>query len=1431
MTTITPTFRIFVSSTFEDLAEERNALNKAFKRLRALARKRGARFQAIDLRWGVGSEAETEHRTMPICLEELRRCQRISPKLNFIVLLGNRYGWRPLPPVIPGDQFGALRNACQVRDRALLDDWYEKDDNAIHFGDNGLRFPAFNLRPRRGAVLEDSAWEKVERELNGVLDRAAQCHDFPWETRLKYGASATEQEIDAGAFCPEDAAHHTFAYFREIENLDKLQQDAKSDATARQYGNFSADFGPDPEADGRLESLKTRLSDLLKGNVRNYTARWSGSSLSMKHLGKLTASVYLDLRRAMLEELTQRAASPQYVHEETTHRAFAEERMHSFVGREMALQEVRRHFSVEQQGPLVIVGGPGCGKSALMARIAESLRRGDLNGVKWTVVQRFVGVTPAASEGRQLLRSLAAQLQSDRGGELPPDGTFETLVRALWSCLPGDPSRPVCLVLDGLEQLSEDDPILRFGWLPNRLPPDVRVVLSMVNSPAVVAGRWAPSMLPLEDMPMGEAAVLLDHWLADAGRDLTADQRHQLMEAYGDKGLPIHLRLAFETARQWSSARPLAACALPGGVGAILKEFLERLKIDHGPVLVARVLGLLATSRWGLSEDELLDLLSEDQEVLSEFVTRFPRSPDLGPQPHLPVAVWSGLFHALEPYLAEREASGVTVLTFHFKPIRSLVDCEAVRQRHHRILARYFGTLPIRAGGTPNLRHLSERPYHLAEAGMGQELERCLCNLAFLSAKVEAGLIFETLGDCERRDFGTDAPGLPRLSDVLRHLGAQVAQRPNQFAQSLWNTLKWEEKLPAALCALTAEAHSALVGSAQPWIEAMSPPNQPAFRVAFPKPALLASVCLSRGVVAASLRGGEIELRRLADGTLVARMEGPKGHVVALAVNPISGQVALMTEDGQLWLEQEPLPLAPRAGERVLAWHGTHGLIFLREDAALVAWNPFDGKSAVLARAVAAPVRVLRVRDGLLKRSRVLVVAGHQGEQLLEIRFEGEDWLSTQVSYRGPEVVDADLDETEGRLVLLGLDRGVRLVDINTGQVLREMNYLRLKTNPPIGAPARCVTGRALASGLVFLATEWGEVARWNLATGAAEHLEPFASKAVPAKLLAFEAMDSSRQYLAVLANGLRRLDKRSSQIACTSHATAATYCTFVGTGEVVTAGLQDPMVRWSEFPSLRPAGGTLLRRVSALMAEDVRVVLAGTQEGLFQRLTPDGGEQEVNPVCLGAAVVGFGRQADGESLVALADGKVLSTKVSEGNLSYVRIGGTTEIWLKALPIDGEHGMCVLRKQSTPDGDWNRVLTLVSQREERCEEEDVFTTRTAFNGFAIAASGRAIALFGHEVILLRQASKGWCEDGKRGVPVDAAAFLADERLVVAPSSGGWLEVWALDEELPTLAAGELSGQVHCLAAEGNRLVAGFESGQLRAYQFHDPNGPAHSEAP
>jgi len=83
--------RVFISSTFRDMKEDRDYLVKfIFPQLRKLCESRGVTWGEVDLRWGVPDEKVAEGKALPICLEEIRRCRPY-----FIGLLGERYGWVP----------------------------------------------------------------------------------------------------------------------------------------------------------------------------------------------------------------------------------------------------------------------------------------------------------------------------------------------------------------------------------------------------------------------------------------------------------------------------------------------------------------------------------------------------------------------------------------------------------------------------------------------------------------------------------------------------------------------------------------------------------------------------------------------------------------------------------------------------------------------------------------------------------------------------------------------------------------------------------------------------------------------------------------------------------------------------------------------------------------------------------------------------------------------------------------------------------------------------------------------------------------------------------------------------------------------------------------------------------------------------------------
>ncbi len=83
--------RIFLSSTFSDMQEERDLLvKKTFPAIKRLCQRRNVDFSVVDLRWGVTEEEAHTGKVIEICMDEIERTRPF-----FIGLIGGRYGWMP----------------------------------------------------------------------------------------------------------------------------------------------------------------------------------------------------------------------------------------------------------------------------------------------------------------------------------------------------------------------------------------------------------------------------------------------------------------------------------------------------------------------------------------------------------------------------------------------------------------------------------------------------------------------------------------------------------------------------------------------------------------------------------------------------------------------------------------------------------------------------------------------------------------------------------------------------------------------------------------------------------------------------------------------------------------------------------------------------------------------------------------------------------------------------------------------------------------------------------------------------------------------------------------------------------------------------------------------------------------------------------------
>ncbi|MFY9571744.1 MAG: AAA family ATPase, partial [Blastocatellia bacterium] len=616
MAQTTRTFRIFVSSTFSDLKEERNALQKyVFPRLRDLCTQHGCRFQAIDLRWGVREEAGLDQQTMKICLDEVSRSQRASPRPNFIVLLGDRYGWRPLPAEIPRREFEHIRrNTSDRNNRQLLDTWYKRDDNALFKRKvDSEPEPVYSLQPRSDRFIDFQVWEpEVERPLRAILLGGIEGLELSEDERRRYEASATEQEIAAGALRIRDASEHVFGFFRKINGM-------REDRSATDFIDLNENGTLDSRANARLGELKTLLETRLGGNIHAYDASWTGDGASTEHIGSLPEdleacrelmrdpgaprTVCVDVWKRLatvIEDEIKRLESIEPLEKEIAdHAAFAEDRARLFVGRRSMLDTIAGYLANANPHALAVWGESGSGKSALMAKAISNCKS---SGANREIVYRFIGATPASSDARSLLESVCRQITRIYGGDeatIPTD--YKELVKEFGERLKlATAQKPLVVVLDALDQLSDADHARNLIWLPAELPANVRVVVSTLPvecKTALERKLPAANLEKLEPMPKEEADELLEAWLSEAGRTLQAAQREEVLRKFAlsasnvsdsntpkrdEHGMPLYLKLAFEEARRWKSYAP--AVDLKPDIPGIIRQLFARLSSDasHG---------------------------------------------------------------------------------------------------------------------------------------------------------------------------------------------------------------------------------------------------------------------------------------------------------------------------------------------------------------------------------------------------------------------------------------------------------------------------------------------------------------------------------------------------------------------------------------------------------------------------------------------------------------------------------------------------------------------------------------------------------------------------------------------------------------------------------------------------------------------------------
>lgn len=715
-------FRVFVSSTFSDFKVERNALQRfVFPRLRDLAATHGIRFHPIDLRWSISEQAVRRQLAMEICARELRRCQDSGSMPCFMFMVGDRYGYRPVPNVISISDFKAIEKLITAAEARLLRHWYRLDENiaTVSNPEGAFYLQSSDIE----GDTKDSWGQEVEYSIGNILRDAANRLKIPERAKLNYSISATHMEILEGAIERPTRKDEAFGLIRNIADWDSFKN--CEDIAKNSFMDVTTLGSLDIAARERLLYLKELLRESLpKDAIQETDINWNEAGLDYSFIGTLPNNleeclplletsrepdffcefVWRKLGLSIRRAAEERKKKSLFTLEAQAHESQRKILTDVFVGRQALLTRFHQ-VQIEKNGrAVVVVGDEGSGKSALLAQYIEISN--DAHGKGAVVIERFIGASTRSFNLFQFLSDLCAEISDAYKVSFQQPNDLDSLMRLFSNCLKlATAQHPLLIFIDGLERINQNTRP-QFEWIP-KLPPKFVLIVtsaSSADSECLSAAKkrvstesiWIlPTLLDEEDGE-GQAELAVDAMLRNVGRRLQPRQKRVVLDRFQQDKSPLYLRLVVEQVKHWRSFLDDTEESseednlVPSNCEGLIISLINNLSAseNHGTALTLRSLNYIALSKFGLAEEELLELLSNDRAVRDEFLSR---SLHESPTEMLPQVIWSRLYHDLLPFLTMRRADNVDLFDFSqisFRAKATPNDMEATFL--HVIMSKYF---------------------------------------------------------------------------------------------------------------------------------------------------------------------------------------------------------------------------------------------------------------------------------------------------------------------------------------------------------------------------------------------------------------------------------------------------------------------------------------------------------------------------------------------------------------------------------------------------------------------------------------------------------------------------------------------------------------------------------------------------------------------
>jgi WD40 repeat protein len=423
---------------------------------------------------------------------------------------------------------------------------------------------------------------------------------------------------------------------------------------------------------------------------------------------------------------------------------------------------------------VALIGKSGCGKTALMAKLALSYA--SKNPTIPTII-RFCGTSTFSLNGLKLIQSICIQL-------LAAYGEFEELETFLGSLLSQDYKAavdffhrvmvdwPVFLYIDSLDQLeNQNQERSKLSFLRDIRPHEQsRIIVSTLPdeyNEDGTPGKYfyqcertlKSGLVPVINVgKMDEIEVIITSLLTSRNRKLTNDQWIVTLQAVSHEPTVLYINLAMEVISQWRSFEK--EVVLRSTVKGLIHQIFGDLELSYGKEFTSISFAVITFSREGVNDPELKDLLSLHEGVMTE-VCQYSKL-------HcFPMHAWLRLKQVIKNLVMEKENH--CIKWYHRQLWETASERYSEKEKEcHEIMGKYFANLyhidlkkekdlmsqPLILNEVSvwmresivNRRRVMEGYYHLIKGGLLQEAVVEVCSLEFVCCSALAG----DLSNCVR---------------------------------------------------------------------------------------------------------------------------------------------------------------------------------------------------------------------------------------------------------------------------------------------------------------------------------------------------------------------------------------------------------------------------------------------------------------------------------------------------------------------------------------------------------------------------------------------------------------------------------------------------------------------------------------------------------